>query len=1725
MKLSRFLLRLVSVVVLLCGSAICRADIWRYGASTVYDPVNRRWVYLYVRQDDVLWDDTIYAQFIDENGSTSGPPIAISSGDWAMQPAAAVNTHSGEVLVVWADFVEDAGGDIHCRLIHADGSLGDETVIDADPFVMQDQPRAAYDPTGRVYLTVWQAWDFVQDAHFRRVNEDGTTRGSTMPFLMDAIEKGPPDCCARPGGDFAVVFERTGWGEIFTGTIYAGGGSVSNEKQVCESTPPVYGPTIGPAGKGCVVAWNCDPEVDGTYGVFARCTDSEGNPTGNVTVVYDACDCGPPSVEPFGNDQCVLTWRTENWQLRSQLYGCSDMDRDTFSVQCTDGLDKYASPSVACNLTGGVALCAFEIPEWDFWTNPLPGDVSFVLIEGWGDTVKTWSECDGNAAWDGDPVSTAQGELFGASVDLRLGGPAPLSFHRFYASTLTEGKSPTSGLGLNWSHNFDIRADVTGTVATVSYYRGKTIAFDYDGTNWNLRAGEKTPFQLITSGPGHKLMDPRSSRMFTFDGTGKLTSITDRNGNSHTLTYTGDNLTQVSDGLGRTLDFTYSSDMLTRVTDQSGRFVAYSYGGDHLTRYTNALGKVTTYAYTNTGPLLALMTVETRPEGNVPYQQLFDGDGRVCLQMDSASNATVFAYDPVTGATTATDPLSNTVTHVHTNLQDLSGYKDAENASFAIGYDSERRRVSVTDRYGDTTRAAYHDPSGKVAGFTNALGQGVSVTYADQDQDGFTFHVPVRADHADGTSVGYEYDTRGNLIARTNRTGKVWRYSYDNQGLVTAITNPSGGRVAMVYNPDGTRVSATDHWTNTTTYLYDSLKRLRRVDYQDLSSRAFTYDVAGRLVAATNERSKVMTFTYDDNERLTAVVDPLGHTNRFVYDGNDRVVARIDRLGKTTKVVYNELGLVGSVTNAAGEAVSFTYDSHRRLATVTDAGGKVSRYSYDLEGVLTGVTDPLSNTWSFASDKVGRRTGITSPLGRTSQYTYDALGRLISRTDPLGRARTYSHDVMGRLTNVVFPEGVQASYERDDLGNVTRMTDPRGYTWDRGYDVTGRLRSRTDPLTNTTTYAYDERSRLALVTLPDATLAPVLRDPTGNITNRQYGGMPVELKYAYDDNGRLVSADGLALAYDARGDITNCNGIAMTRDTVGRLKSVTLAPGKVVNYTYNSRGLLWRVTDWVGGITELTYDDAARLTMVTRPNSWTNSVSYDDDGRLVSLTEQRLAVSSSITLTRDANGNITSAARNTPLALPLSSGALPLNYDGACQVSGRTYDKLGHLTLDGPRQYLWDYASRLQQCIEGPVLKNYTYDALGARTSVESGGVTNGYVWNYALAMRSVSIVRQAGSDVRYYVHLPNGRLLHSVEASDDSRKFYHYDETGTTLFLSDDAGAMTDTYMVTPYGQVVGKTGTTPNPFVYLGALGVMQEESLPGLYYMRARYYDAVTRRFISRDPERLLSPRHVNPYQYAFQNPLRYGDPSGLPDFVQFNAWYSDTRSCGLLAEPLDSDVACEEDMAYCVTDDSSRSCTDDSFSCVETAPSDVCREDDFSFDGVDDDPAAGFDCDAPVDGPVRCSLADSDRYCEDNDISTAEQGCDAPESDPCLDDLCDGYWPPDQCREAPDKAFGQSAICGPPPPSGNSFGVFIVGGAAPAIQDSSIQRGFGGVGGSGGNGGAGGDFGELSPEALGGLDPDGHELGRYYGDDKSIPGEDYNAKRVLVRSPGHIWYVGK
>ena len=84
-------------------------------------------------------------------------------------------------------------------------------------------------------------------------------------------------------------------------------------------------------------------------------------------------------------------------------------------------------------------------------------------------------------------------------------------------------------------------------------------------------------------------------------------------------------------------------------------------------------------------------------------------------------------------------------------------------------------------------------------------------------------------------------------------------------------------------------------------------------------------------------------------------------------------------------------------------------------------------------------------------------------------------------------------------------------------------------------------------------------------------------------------------------------------------------------------------------------------------------------------------------------------------------------------------------------------------------------------------------------------------------------------------------------------------------------------------FGNLLNKTGTTPNEMLYRGE----QWDSDLGLYYLRARWYNSQTGRFMSRDPYHgvTINPASLHKYLYTGGDPVNFVDPRGRADLFEY------------------------------------------------------------------------------------------------------------------------------------------------------------------------------------------------------------------------------------------------
>ena len=209
-----------------------------------------------------------------------------------------------------------------------------------------------------------------------------------------------------------------------------------------------------------------------------------------------------------------------------------------------------------------------------------------------------------------------------------------------------------------------------------------------------------------------------------------------------------------------------------------------------------------------------------------------------------------------------------------------------------------------------------------------------------------------------------------------------------------------------------------------------------------------------------------------------------------------------------------------------------------------------------------------------------------------------------------------------------------------------------------------------------------------------------------------------------------------------------------------------------------------------------------------------------------------------------------------------------------------TYDANGNLlskkvSNNVVAAYTWDYDNMLTGATISGTSYTYAYDPLGQRVKRVAGGAETRYITVGGTVLAEMDA---SNNITAYYVY---GMGLISKVTPQGAAYYYHYDNLGSTIAITDSSGNIINKYAYDAFGKVLSQVEGVANPFKYVGAFGVMDEGN--GLLYMRARYYDPATGRFISKDP--IGWAGGLNLYAYTGNNPVNRIDPTGLYDFTEF------------------------------------------------------------------------------------------------------------------------------------------------------------------------------------------------------------------------------------------------
>ncbi len=1079
-----------------------------------------------------------------------------------------------------------------------------------------------------------------------------------------------------------------------------------------------------------------------------------------------------------------------------------------------------------------------------------------------------------------DPESITSGDLNGdGNMDLMIGGGGGIvvllrgdGFGAFGTPVVTTVGFAAQGLTLT-----DIEGngtlDVVASLNPTSTEDHIALLLNPDPTQGSFISPPGEYSTLTLNGDSTYTQREKTGTLIDFDADGKQTSITDRNGNTTTYAYDAQgNLTTITDPVGLVTTLAYAGGVLDTITDHVGRITrlehdgagnvttiidpdlserAFTYDTDHqMTSQVNKRNFRTQYLFNEFGHVVQTLRPDESTNGFTPERAvgLVDPAGTdgtksqplppvlnadaVATKVDGNGQATTMALDTFGAVTQVTDPLGRTTTTERNGDGLPTRILTPNGAEAELTYDEQGNLLSRREAKGafgqDRTTKFEYDP---------------------------TFHLLTKITDPYFRITTIQRDANGNPEVITNTLNGTRVRTFRTDGLVETDTDENGELTTFTYDAvSGNLATIVDAEGHTTRFVRDTAGNVTSLvegdGTPDQRTRTFTYDTMNRLTSATDGTANPPTqFRYDGQGNLEETERPTGEIEARTYDPLNRVASIDDPLRGLTTFTYDANGNLIRTVNALGDPTTFAYDAANQLLTITDALNGVQAFAYDVEGNVETFTDARNKVTTFAYDLLNRQTTrITHGGTFTTTFTYDKRDSLKNTTDPKNQTIMRNYDHLNRLTSITTPDNtITIAY--DAVSNPTSVTDNDSevvFTYDglnrvqtaetspgsgiqpnvlltSMYDAVGnRTQLDEDSGTSVTNYLYDLAGRLTTLTPP--------------------AGAALNVNFAYDPTGRLST-------------ITYPNGVvsAYGYDARGRLDSLSHTLGAnpsfaSFGYTYNPVGNILAILDQVNPSENRThsYDALQRL---TTGGTVANAESYAYD-----LVGNRTTSSVSSTHTHDDLNRL------------LEDDQFTYTYDDNGNLETKTDKGTSAVTT-----YHWDAQDQLIQ-IDRPdsTTVTYKYDGLGRRIEKDVAGSITRYVYD------GDDILLEFDGTNTFVARYSHGQQVDQplvLQKAGIGYLYYHHNHQGSISHLTDNSGTVVNSYVYDSYGRRISVIESVMQPYSYTGR----EYDVESGLYYYRARYYDANLGRFFSEDPIG-FNGKDQNLYRYVLNNPVNFTDPDG-------------------------------------------------------------------------------------------------------------------------------------------------------------------------------------------------------------------------------------------------------
>ena len=848
----------------------------------------------------------------------------------------------------------------------------------------------------------------------------------------------------------------------------------------------------------------------------------------------------------------------------------------------------------------------------------------------------------------------------------------------------------------------------------------------------------------------------------------------------------------------------------------------YTYNASRqLTSRKGSGGLTTTNIYFPSGSSLGHLdkTIDLEIKRTNSYTYL---NGLVYSHTDERGLTVTNYWDNLQRLTGEKYPDGTTTSNRYTAL-DVTARKDRLGNWAYTGFNAIRQPLAETNANNTITRYGYCE-CGALLSVTNGWNSSAQLVtsfgYDNQGNRVFTYY-------PDATVTNW-FDALGRGAA----TGDAWAtnwFGYNNQGLVTSITNAYGAQQRTAFDIEDRPIYVTDANNVTITNTYDLLGRLRTRTAPDGGAEKFGYSARG-LVAYTNQLSATNFYVYDEAGRKTFETNANSELMRYTNSAAGDLLSLTDGKTQTTRWNYDEYGRVTNKLDQAGtEILRYKYDQNKRLTNRWSIAKTNTYYQYDFVGNLTNIDYPVSTDVRFQYDALNRVTNMVDAAG-TTIYSYAAGGQLWTEDGPWASdtvTNSYSNRLRTGLSLAQAAGSWTNAFKYDGAKRLTNVTSQAGaFNYYLGAAAAASPLAKKLALPNTAyiTNTYDTVARLTgtwLKTSTNGTLGSATYGyNVGNQRTTFTNAAGTFLGYTYDKIGQLKVADSSVNSEDRR----------YVYDAAWNLNYRT---NNTTTYTFNVDGKNQLTNGTL--MSNQAYDGNGNLTFGRTSSSSSEGYSYDDENQLANW----------YSYGDKSNGN----------GQPITASDLRTEfvYDG----KGRLRKRLEY-TATGAGPYSWALSATT----------TYIYDGMRV---IQERNASN---------VPQVSYTR--GSDLSGSLEGAGGigGLLgrsHAYQTGSGNwtnHNFYHADGNGNVTYLVSSSQALAASYRYDPFGNTTASSGTLASANVYRFSSKEIHVNS--GLYYYGYRWYAPSLQRWQNRDPmEEIDGP---NLYLFVGNIPLSRYDAFG-------------------------------------------------------------------------------------------------------------------------------------------------------------------------------------------------------------------------------------------------------